>query len=58
MRYIVEYEGGATETVRAGSDGRAERKAFEVAIEKKLPRPYLMTKIDDEDNIIKVIRIK
>lgn len=57
MRYLVEYDDGAVEEIRAKSDGQAERKAFEVAIEKHLPKPYRIIRVNEEGEEIKVIKI-
>lgn len=57
MRYIIEFDGGASEEVQAGNDASAVRKAFEVSNENNLPKPYQLTRVNDEGEEIKTIRL-
>ena len=57
MRYIVEFDGGATEEVQAGNDSCAIRLAYEVAMDNGLPKPYRLTRVDEDGEELKTIRI-
>lgn len=57
MRYIVEFDGGSTEEVQAGNDSCAIRRAYEVAMDNGLPKPYRLTRVDEDGEELKTIRL-
>jgi hypothetical protein len=52
MRYLVEYETGATVEVYASKDCYAIKRAYEVSMINGYGQPYVVTAVDDENNEI------
>lgn len=52
MRYLVEYETGATVEVYASKDCYAIKRAYEVSMINGYGKPYVVTAVDDENNEI------